>query len=139
MELLKTIYKYWCKLDDKIRFLFIGGVNFVFSYFLFILFIFLLGKENYPICVALQWSISSIFSFCNQKYFVFCTKGNFWQEYIKCCATWIAGCILNEILLKILLHYFTNIYIIQIFSIGFVSVFTYVLFKHFAFKNNSEK
>lgn len=139
MELLKTIYKYWCKLDDKIRFLFIGGVNFVFSYFLFILFIFLLGKENYPICVALQWSISSIFSFCNQKYFVFCTKGNFWKEYIKCCSTWLAGCILNEILLKILLHYFTNIYIIQIFSIGFVSVFTYVLFKHFAFKNNSEK
>ena len=139
METLRKIYKYWCKIDDKIRFLFIGGVNFVFSYFLFILFISLLGKENYPVCVALQWSISSIFSFCNQKYFVFCTKGNFWQEYIKCCATWIAGCILNEILLKILLHYFTNIYIIQIFSIGFVSVFTYVLFKHFAFKNNSEK
>ena len=136
MGILKKISKCWFKLDDKIRFLFIGGVNFVFSYLLFILFIFLLGKELYQVCVLLQWSISSVFSFCNQKYFVFCTKGNFWQEYIKCCTTWIAGCILNEILLKILLHYFTNIYIIQIFSIGLVSVFTYVLFKYFAFKKS---
>ena len=136
MEILRKISKYWFKLDDKIRFLFIGGVNFVFSYLLFVIFIFLLGQELYQVCVALQWSISSVFSFCNQKYFVFCTKGNFWQEYLKCCSTWLVGCLLNEILLKILLHYFTNIYILQICSIGFISVFTYVAFKYFAFKTN---
>ena len=136
MKILKEISKYWFTLDDKIRFLFVGGVNFVFSYLLFVLFIFLLGQELYHVCVVLQWSISSVFSFCNQKYFVFCTKGNFWQEYIKCSSTWLVGCLLNEILLKILLHYFTNIYILQICSIGFVSVFTYVAFKYFAFKRN---
>ena len=137
MNFLKKLYNNWCKIDDKIRFLFIGGVNTAFSYILFIIFIFLLGEEKYQLAVILQWVVSSIFSFCNQKFFVFCTKGHFFKEYLKCCSTWLVGCYLNEVILKILLTHFKNVYLMQFISIGLVSVFTYVIFKYFAFKRQS--
>jgi len=135
MELLKKIYKYWCKIDDKIRFLFIGSINAGISYVIFVICILLLTEQHHQLCVALQWIISSVFSYFNQKFFVFCTKGNYVKEYLKCCSTWAVSYFLNVIILELTLKYFIkNVYIAQFFSIFMVSVVTYVLFKYFAFK-----
>ena len=132
-----NLYKKWCKIDDKIRFLFIGCVNAGISYVIFAIALFLLGEKYYQIAVALQWSISSIFSYLNQKFFVFCTKGNYLKEYIKCCTTWLVSYIINVLILEFLMHYILkNAYIAQFLSIFLVSVITYVLFKYFAFKKN---
>lgn len=125
----------WFKLPDKFRFLLVGGYNSAFSYIIFALALHIIGQEHYQICVALQWIISSVFSFINQKIFVFCTKGNWFQEYFKCCATWVISYICNAILLELLVRVFIkNVYISQLISILFAAVVTYVLFKHFAFK-----
>lgn len=138
MEKITKIYDAWCKIDDKIRFLFIGCVNAGISYIIYALSLFLLGENNYQICVALQWSISSIFSYLNQKFFVFCTKGNYLREYLKCCATWFVSYLINVVILELLMKYlFKNAYIAQFISIFLVSVVTYVLFKYFAFKKRN--
>ena len=134
MKYAELLYKKWFKIPDKIRFLFIGGLNAVISYFVFVLAVFVIGDKYYQICAALQWGISSIFSFVNQKVFVFGTKGNWIREYLKCCATWLISYIMNALILEVLVKYCRmNVYLAQILSIFSVSVLTYVLFKYFAF------
>ncbi len=132
------LYSMWCKLDDKIRFLIIGALNAAISYVIFAAALFIIGETYYQICVALQWGISSIFSYLNQKFFVFCTKGNYVKEYLKCCTTWLVSYLVNVIILEVLMKFvFKNAYIAQFISIFLVSVITYVLFKYFAFKKPS--
>lgn len=134
MELLKK----WYNISDKIRFLFVGGFNAAFSYIIFAAAIFLIGKEHYQLCVALQWIISSVFSFVNQKIFVFCTKGNWISEYLKCCTTWVISYVCNALILELIVRYVTkNVYVGQLVSIFLASVVTYILFKYFAFKQAS--
>lgn len=135
MKYAELLYKKWFKIPDKIRFLFIGGLNAVISYFVFVLAVFVIGDKYYQICAALQWGISSIFSFVNQKVFVFGTKGNWIREYLKCCATWLISYIMNALILEVPVKYCRmNVYLAQILSIFSVSVLTYVLFKYFAFR-----
>lgn len=135
MEVLRFLYTNWCKIPDKIRFLFIGGVNAAISYIIFAISLYLLGQEHYQICVTLQWVISSVFSYFNQKFFVFCTKGNYLKEYLKCCSTWAVSYFLNVIILELLVRFaIKNVYLSQFISIFLVSVVTYVLFKYFAFR-----
>ena len=134
---LVKLYNLWCKIDDKIRFLFIGAVNAGISYIIYVIALFILGQEHYQLCVALQWSISSVFSYFNQKFFVFCTKGNYLREYLKCCTTWLVSYFINVIILEVLMKYLIkNAYFAQFISIFLVSVVTYVLFKYFAFKKH---
>lgn len=138
MEYILKLYNKWCKLPDKLRFLLVGGYNAAFSYVIFAIALFLLGQEHYQLCVALQWIISSVFSFVNQKVFVFCTKGHWIKEYLKCCTTWLVSYFLNAVILELIVKYVSkNVYIDQLVSIFIVSVVTYVLFKYFAFKHHT--
>lgn len=137
MGIMNILYKKWCTIPDKVRFLFIGCVNAVISYIIFAAALYMLGDKHYQACVILQWSISSIFSYLNQKFFVFCTKGNYIKEYVKCCSTWAVSYVINVVILEILVRYvIRNIYIAQFISILLVCVVTYVLFKYFAFKSS---
>lgn len=129
-----NLYNKWCSINDKIRFLIIGCINAGLSYLLFVIFVLLLGEELRQLCIVLQWSISSIFSYFNQKFFVFCTKGNYLKEYIKCCSTWFISYLLNCIILELLLKILKNVFVSQFVSLFIVSIVTYVLFKYFAFK-----
>ena len=136
MNFLKKIYNYWLKIDDKIRFVLIGGINAAISYLIFMMFIIIVGKNHHQICVAGQWFFSSFISYLNQKFFVFNTKGNYKKEYLKCCSTWAVSYILNIIILEIIIRYLIkNVFVAQFISLFLVSVVTYVLFKYFAFKN----
>lgn len=136
MERLLRLYNKWCSIPDKIRFLLVGGFNAAFSYVIFAIAIYLIGSEHYQICVALQWIISSVFSFVNQKIFVFCTKGHWIKEYLKCCTTWAVSYACNALILEIIVRYISkNVYLSQLVSIFLASIVTYVLFKYFAFKH----
>ena len=81
MQKVLYLYTQWCKLPDKLRFLLVGGFNALISYVIFAIAVFLIGQEHYQVCVALQWIISSVFSFVNQKVFVFCTKKRVFQKH----------------------------------------------------------
>ncbi len=139
MEILRDFYNKICSISDKIRFVIVGCINAAISYFIFAIALFILGSEHYQLCVVLQWVISSIFSYLNQKFFVFCTKGNYVREYLKCCSTWAVSYFINVIILEILVKYvMKNVYLAQFISLFIVSVVTYVLFKYFAFKKREE-
>ena len=129
------VYEKWCKLPDKLRFLFVGCVNAGISYLIFALAVYLIGQQHYQACLILQWSLSSVISYFNQKFLVFCTKGNYAKEYLKCCSTWALSYLLNVVILELLVNFvIKNVYLSQFISIFLVSVVTYILFKYFAFK-----
>lgn len=135
MENILSLYEKWCRIPDKIRFLIIGGINAGLSYIVFAITLFLLGHEHYQICVALQWILSSFASFANQKIFVFCTKGNWVNEYFRCCTTWAVSYVFNVVILEVFVRFLhINVYLAQILAIFSVSALTYSLFKYFAFK-----
>ncbi len=140
MPVLVSIYNKWCKISDKIRFLLIGGINAAISYIIFAVALYILGDKHYQACVVLQWTLSSVFSYFNQKFFVFCTRGNYLNEYLKCCSTWAVSYCLNVVILELLVRFvIKNVYLSQFISIFLVSVVTYVLFKYFAFKGKGQK
>ena len=124
----------WLKLPRIIRFLIIGSINAAISYVIYAISIFIIGEAYYQVANALQWGISSVISYFNQKFFVFCTRGNYLKEYLKCCTTWAVSYVLNALILEIFVKYLEiNVYLAQFISLFVVSVSTYVLFKFFAF------
>jgi len=137
--MIYKLFKKWMLIPEFIRFFLIGGVNTVIGYSIFVIATFLIGKEHYQICVAIQWIISSITSYINQKIFVFGTKGNYLPEYLKCCSTWVLSYFVNAMTMEIFVKYLAlNVYISQFISLFIASFVTYVLFKIYAFrvKNN---
>ena len=123
------------KLPRIVRYIIVGCLNAVISYAIFAIFLLILGEKYYQLCISLQWIISSVISYLNQKFFVFCTSGNYIKEYLKCCSTWAVSYLLNIIIIEIFIRYITsNTYIAQFFSLMVVSIATYILFKLFAFK-----
>jgi len=128
----------WVQLPRVLRFLIIGSINAIISYIIYAITVLIVGEIYYQVCVILQWTLSSVISYFNQKFFVFCTKGNYIQEYLKCCSTWLVSYFLNVITLEIFVRYMIkNVYIAQFISLFIVSAATYILFKFFAFKKSS--
>lgn len=128
--------EHWFKLDDKIRYILVGGFNFGVSYLIYVLFCRFLGVEYYQYALALSWILSSIVSFTTQKYFVFKGGKNWIKEYLKCCSTWAVSYFANAILLEIFVKQFIlNVYLSQFLATTSVAIITYILFKKFAFKN----
>ncbi len=137
---IDNIKNYWFNLSDKIRFLFIGGVNAGISYVIYSLSVFILGENSYQISLALAWLISSITSFTTQRLFVFNVPGNIIKQYLKCCTTWVFSYLINAFLLEVFvqkLH--MNVYLAQIFATLIAAGFTYVLFKKFAFRRKKHE
>lgn len=134
------MYNFWFKLSAKIRFLIIGSFNALFSYLIYSLLCLILGSEYYQLSLALSFALSSVVSFNMQKHFVFQSKGNFLKEYLKCCTSWLISYAINALLLEIFVSVLKiNIYLSQFFATGITAVFTYILFKYFAFKEGNNR
>ncbi len=132
---MQHILALWDNLPQKLRFLMVGGLNTGVSYALFMLFLFILGQAHYQQALILAWLISSVCSFVLQKLYVFKTQGNWLGEYMRCIATWSLGYAINAVTLELVVKYLQLQPMIgQIFAIAVTTVVTYVLFKHFAFK-----
>lgn len=128
--------KRWFKLSDKIRFLLIGGFNAGISYLIYSAIVFMLGTASYQIALAMAWIISSITSFTTQKLFVFNVEGNIFKQYCKCCTTWVFSYMINAFVLEVLVKKLSlNVYFAQLAATFIAAVFTYILFKKFAFRS----
>lgn len=128
--------KKWFNLSDKIRFLLIGGCNAGISYLIYSALVFFLGTETYQIALALAWIISSITSFTTQKLFVFNIEGNIFKQYCKCCTTWVFSYMINAFVLELLVKKLSlNVYFAQLAATLIAAIFTYILFKKFAFRS----
>jgi len=125
----------WFKISDKIRFLLVGGMNFLISYVIYLFWIFILGRLYYQAALALAWLISSVISFTTQRLLVFQVKRNLFKRYLKCCITWFFSYLINAFFLEVLVQKFQiNVYIGQIIANISAAIFTYIMFKIFAFK-----
>ena len=136
--MINSIKNFWFNLSDKIRFLFVGGFNFCVAILILMILITILRKTHYQACNVLAWFLSSFVSFTTQKLLVFNVKGNIIKQYLKCSLTWMCSCVLNGILLEIFVKYLSmDARISQIIANFLVAVFTYIMFKVFAFKKKS--
>lgn len=128
--------KYWFSLSDKIRFLLVGGFNAGVSYLIYSAFCIILGQSAYQTALAIAWIVSSVVSFTTQKFLVFQGQGNWVREYLKCCTTWVFSYMINAGLLEVLVRFLhLNVFVAQIVATFIAAVFTYILFKKFAFKS----
>ena len=127
--------KYWFKISDKIRFLLVGGFNASVSYMIYSGACLLLGESAYQVALAIAWIISSFVSFTTHKFLVFQGKGIWIKEYLKCCSTWFFSYLINAGVLEFFVKYLKlNVFVAQIIGALSAAIFTYVLFKKFAFK-----
>ena len=127
--------KRWFNISDKIRFLLVGGFNAGVSYLMYSAFCIILGETSYHTALAIAWIISSVVSFTTQKFLVFRGCGSWMREYIKCCTTWVFSYMINAGLLEMFVKIFhINVYLAQIIATLIAAIFTYVVFKKFAFK-----
>lgn len=135
--MIKKVRKNWFNLSDKIRFILVGGFNAGVSYILYSLICLIAGEQYYQASLATAWVVSSVVSFTTQRCFVFNVEGNLIKQYFKCCTTWVFSYIINATLLEIFVQKLQiNVYVSQILATGICAIFTYILFKTFAFRRS---
>ena len=136
---MESMKKLWFSLDDKIRYLVVGSFNAGVCYLIYALICLIMGDRFYQGALALAWFLSSAISFTMQRTFVFESRGVWYKEYLKCCITWFFSYLINAGLLEFTVQYLhLNVYIAQLISDFTAAVFTYILFKTFAFKKKSK-
>ena len=136
---MERMKEFWFSLDDKIRYLVVGSFNAGVCYLIYALICLIMGNNIYQIALALAWFLSSAISFTMQRTFVFESKGIWYKEYLKCCVTWFFSYLINAGLLEFTVKYLhLNVYIAQLISNFTAAVFTYILFKTFAFRKRSK-
>ena len=138
--MINKIKNFWFELSDKIRFVLVGGFNFVVSYLIYSgLLYFLLGESLYQTALILAWVISSVISFTTQRFLVFPVRDNILKQYFKCCIIWFFSYMINAFLLEFLVSgVHINPYAAQIIATAGCAVFTYIMFKLYAFCKKEE-
>lgn len=134
--MIENILNYWFRVNEKIRFLLVGGYNTLFSYLLFCLLQHMLkGIFHYMVILLFCHLITVFNSFVNLKYFVFRSNKNFLFEYLKVNIVYAVYFVLNAILLYILKDILqVNIYIAQLICIIILTTGSYFSHKYFSFK-----
>ena len=95
-------YKYlediWFRLNEKLRFLLVGGFNTATSFIIYYIFLFFTsGREQ--LSLLLMNLININISITTMRYYVFRSHGNFWQEYVKAFSSYIVLYFINMALL----------------------------------------
>ncbi len=85
-------YKYleniWFRINQKIRFILVGGFNTLTSFLIYYTFLYLTsGKEQ--LSLLLMNIVNINISIATMRYYVFQSHGNFWQEYTKAFSSYI--------------------------------------------------
>lgn len=127
-----TLFK---DLDQKFKFLFVGGLNTAFS-FLFSIAIYEVSKTYFHILlIGLLINIFTIsFSYITYKIFVFKSKGNWLREYLRCYAVYLKIAIINILLTWILVEFCgITFWVSQIMLIVSTAVLSYYGHKYFTF------
>ena len=118
-----------------IRFIVTGGYNTAAAYLIFAFALFLSGEERYQAALFVSYILSSFNSYLAQKFLVFRTKGEYIKEYFKSMGVWLAGYLINALLLHLLARLLKiNVYLAQLISLLAVAAITYFLFKYYSFR-----
>ena len=135
-EFINKSYNRWLKLNDKIKFVLVGGYNSGFSYLLFCLLqISFADHLHYLAILTISHFLSVFNSFICFRIFVFHSKGSFWKEYLKVNLVYVGYLICNAVLLYILKDLIKiNLFVSQLICIILLAFLVYLSHKYFSFK-----
>lgn len=147
-------YKYleniWFRINQKIRFLLVGGFNTTTSFVLYYLFLYITqGREQ--ISLLLMNIININISIVTMRYYVFQSHGDFKQEYLKAFSSYIVLYFINTGLLAFfvsVIHVQENLSpqnilqevpnldkaVAQLCCIVIITVLTFFVHKYFSFR-----
>ena len=120
---------------EKIDFLLVGGWNTLFGYVVFLALYYLFADKIHYLIIFIVSNILSITNaYIGYKLFVFKTKGNYLQEYLRFYVVYGGAILLNLILLPITVEYFRFSPPIAQGGLMFLNVaFSFVGHKRFSF------
>lgn len=135
IELYFKIEEIWFKINEKIRFILVGGFNTVFAYLLFLL-LYYFFPDHYNIDLTIQYIITINLSFITMRYYVFRGSGDIRVEYMKSASVYLLGFVFNYLTLNFFVIICRiNPAISQMFCIVLNAVLTFVLHKYYSFRN----
>ncbi|MCL6588770.1 MAG: GtrA family protein [Firmicutes bacterium] len=136
VKLIKTLIR---KYETQIRYLIAGGWNTLFGYLSFTGLYFLLNNRlHYLLLPVINYFISVTNAFLCYKFFVFKTKGNYLQEYLRFYLVYGVAFLINMGLLPLFVEVFKiRLLIAQAVIIIFTIAISYVGHKYFSFRNKS--
>lgn len=156
--MIKTIIKLylwaeniWFKFPEKLRFLLVGGFNTVFAWSVFAALNWLFTSIN----EGFAWNFSDILvanaalivqntitinvSFITMRYYVFCSRGNFWKEWTKAWSVYILLYTVNAPCISFLIWAFgLNALLAQAIYLIFSTIVTFLLHKYYSFRKTKE-
>lgn len=140
-SLIDKILSHWFALNQKLRYLIVGGYNTGFAYAVFcVLGFFLENYLHYLVILVLCYIISITNSFINFRFFVFRSKGNWRNEYFKTNIVYFWHFLLNAFLLFIFKDKLNmNIFFAQFLCVTILIIAVYFAHKHFSFKSYEKK
>jgi putative flippase GtrA len=123
--------------DQRLRFLFVGGVNTAFSYFVFLLLYLLLGRYvHYLVILAVSHFISVSGAYWGYRCIVFSASAQGgWREYLRFNAVYLGFLVLNAIAMFAmveLLH--MNVLLVQGILVLTNTIIGYITHQTFTFK-----
>lgn len=155
MALYKKIENIWFRLNQKIRFLLVGGFNTALSFLIYYGFLYATnGKEQ--LSLLLMNLININISIATMRYYVFQSHGNFYKEYIKAFSSYIVLYFVNIGLLAFFVKVIRiqqtlpedsflqpipnlNKAVAQICCICIITVITFFVHKYFSFRQRDDK
>lgn len=129
----KKIESWWFKLNQKVRFVLVGGFNTVFAYMVFALLFALIGMP-YLWALIVQYFITINVSVLTMRYYVFKSEGDFWSEFCKAWSVYIFMFAFNSLSLGFLVEICRlNELVAQALYLIVSTILTYILHKYFSF------
>ena len=143
----------WFKLNQKIRFLLVGGFNTALSFLIYYGFLYVTsGKEQ--LSLFLMNLININISIATMRYYVFQSHGNFYKEYAKAFSSYIVLYFVNIALLAFFVRVIRirqtlsadsflqevpnlNKAIAQFCCICIITVITFFVHKYFSFRKEN--
>lgn len=143
----------WFKLNQKIRFLLVGGFNTALSFLIYYGFLYVTsGKEQ--LSLFLMNLININISIVTMRYYVFQSHGNFYKEYAKAFSSYIVLYFVNIALLAFFVRVIRirqtlsadsflqevpnlNKAIAQLCCICIITVITFFVHKYFSFRKEN--
>ena len=131
--LYKKIENWWFKINQKIRFVLVGGFNTVVAYAVFAL-LFAVLHLPYLLALIIQYFITVNVSILTMRYYVFSSCGDFIKEYCKAWSVYIVMFLFNSVALSFLVEicHINELYA-QAIYLTLSTIFTYLLHKYFSF------
>lgn len=130
------IRKAW--LNEKIRYILIGGYNTLFGYGVFAMLWMLWGHSlHYIILLALSHIFAVTNAFFGYRILVFRKKGDGWEDFVRFNMVYLGTFIFNVLALPVLIEIFNfHPLVAQAFLVIVTVVVSYLLHRRFTFRLN---